>query len=66
MIDGYCKIFSLEWKNNPRDFLSQSPLYLEGNDVSQFPYDDFKAVVDEVKQASIDYLPKLIQRLDNY
>ena len=66
MIDGYCKIFSLEWKNNPRDFLSQSPLYLEGNDVSQFPYDDFKAVVDEVKQASIDYLLKLIQRLDNY
>jgi len=53
-------------ENNPRDFLSQSPLYLEGNDVSQFPYDDFKAVVDEVKQASIDYLPKLIQRLDNY
>lgn len=59
MLETYCRIFNLNWKNRIDDLLAYSPIDLKGT----IRKESIQDVIAQVKQASMPYIPNIIKQV---
>jgi len=64
MLETYCEIFNVDWKERMKGGLARNPIYLDGPSIKE--KSDIKKIVKEVQKASIPYMTDLIRNMKSF